>query len=513
MAFELAKTKVLLDDIKTFGKAINTNYLLQLAQLSSDNSENHPAVIRNLTHFQTLLGDYLRACKMKDTKFHAMPVVFETPKPYTAYTISTQLVQAMSKSVYGLQAALKDGVAFHLDASPTGSSSEPFLYQLIAHDLKGRAYRLASASSKEFGWDEKALHGSFEDVQKGRHKMFILNDIVPEIEGEMGLQITSFLDRLMVIDTNIDIIRSPDEYKDIWYCNASGLTAKDESGFFEPRENQLPFMAGMLHPMLNAQVAKHAPDLALKLRDALVKQSTLGKIIKTAGSLDEFPKKSDSLKATLQILDSMEVANSGLVTSPKRLRDKELNDAIHEMHSRSPLAHETIFNNTVYFSGNAAGFRFDQRPAYEHKKVNFYPSKIDPKTGEAVPKKTPSPKMKKNTYAGPSNSAITVSSEKVLEAFNDFKGQGLQPQQIAILILAELEMEKLPLDNNELKQISSVIEGMKNVSVNRLRSGAEWFAALVEQKVNSPNTSPNKVKEETERNPNNTYHRSYLKRT
>lgn len=516
MTFEIERTRSLLADIKTFGKAVNTNYLFQLAQLSSDNSENHPAVIRNLTHFQTLLSDYLRACKMKDTKFHAMPVIFETPKPYTAYTISTRLVQAMAKSVHGLQAALKDGVAFHLDASPTGSSAEPFLYQLIAHDLKGRAYRLASASSKEFGWGEKALHGSFDDVQEGRHQMFILKDIVPEIEGELGQQISSLLERLTIIDANIDIIRSPDEYKDIWYCNASGLTARDESGLFEPRENQLPFMSGMLHPMLNAQVAKHAPDLALKIRDALVKQPTLGTIIKKAGSLDAFPKKLDSLNATLKVLGEAQVPNSGLITTPKRLRDKELNDAIREMHERSPLAHELIFNNTIHFSGNAAGFRFEQRPAYEHKRVNFYPSKVDPSTGEAAPKKAPASKLKQNSpskfNATPLSSASSISAEKVLEAFNDFKGQGLQPQQMAILILTELEMEKLPLNNNELNQISGVIEGMNNVPVSRLKSGAEWFSALVEQKITSLTSSPSKVKEETEQNPSNTYQRAYAMR-
>ena len=88
MAFELERIKSDLEKISGRGKAVDTDYLYKIAKLSFENSENHPAILRNLTHFQTLVGDYERASKLKDTKFHAMPVIFEAPKPYTSYTLS-----------------------------------------------------------------------------------------------------------------------------------------------------------------------------------------------------------------------------------------------------------------------------------------------------------------------------------------------------------------------------------------------------------------------------------------
>ena len=502
MAFELERIKSDLEKISGRGKAVDTDYLYKIAKLSFENSENHPAILRNLTHFQTLVADYERASKLKETKFHAIPVIFEAPKPYTSYTLSIQLVQAMAKSVHGLQTALKDGVAFHLESIPTNSKTEPYIFQLLAHDLKGRAYRLATAAATEFGDIKDELPGRFENVSHGRYEMYTLNGITPEIGGSIGKDITALLERLAIISPNIDIIRTPDKTKDIWYCNAAGLTITDESGLFDPRTNQLPFMMDMIHPMLNAQVAKHAPELALSLRDALVKQSTFSKIMKNTPGLGEQDKRSGAITVQ-KIIDTfkeLNIEHSSRPMVPSSLRDKQLNDALSYLNQRSAMPHERLFNTAVYLSGDSAGFRFDKAPAYEHKRVNFYPTKIDEQTGEkasrpAKPSKKSPPAEEPVSKKRP---GVKIDTNKVLEEFGNLRSQGLQPQQIAILILNELGLETLPLEQHELNQISGVIEGMRHVPASKLRTGAEWFSTLIEQKVNTV-TPNNHVSAKNER--------------
>lgn len=495
MAFELERIKSDLEKISGRGKAVDTDYLYKIAKLSFENSENHPAILRNLTHFQTLVGDYERASKLKDTKFHAMPVIFEAPKPYTSYTLSIQLVQAMAKIVHGLQAALKDGVAFHLESIPTNSKTEPYIFQLLAHDLKGRAYRLATAAATEFGDIKDELPGRFENVPHGRFEMYTLNGITPEIDGSIGKDITALLERLAIITPNIDIIRTPDKTKDIWYCNAAGLTITDESGLFDPRTNQLPFMMDMIHPMLNAQVAKHAPELALSLRDALVKQPTFSKIMKNTP--EDRQNGAITVQKLIDTFKELDIEHSSRPMVPSSLRDKQLNDALSYLNQRSGMPHERLFNTAVYLSGDSAGFRFDRAPAYEHKRVNFYPTKIDEQTGEKAnrPAKTGKKSPPAEDPVSKNKPGVTIDTNKVLEEFGNLRSQGLQPQQIAILILNELGLETLPLEQHELNQISGVIEGMRHVPASKLRTGAEWFSTLIEQKVNAvtPNNhvSPN----------------------
>ena len=89
-----------------------------------------------------------------------------------------------------------------------------------------------------------------------------------------------------------------------------------------------------------------------------------------------------TVQKLIDTFKELDIEHSSRPMVPSSLRDKQLNDALSYLNQRSGMPHERLFNTAVYLSGDSAGFRFDRAPAYEHKRVNFYPTKIDEQTGE-----------------------------------------------------------------------------------------------------------------------------------
>jgi hypothetical protein len=497
MTFNADTVSQQLTSLEGKGKAIDAKKLSDVALFIEERKSENPLIIRNLNHFATLLNDYERASKLKEMKFHNMPVIFEPPQSDDAYKNSEKLVVALSKSLHGIQAALLDGVAFHIDYSYTKSAARPDFAQFVARDLKGRAYRLATASIVDFGDSTKHDMGHFESYPERSFNLYTLDEIEPDLPGEQGEEIKELLSRLCLTSEKMGIIREPEKTKDIWFCSAAGLTVTLDEDTSVKMTNKLPFMMGLCHPMLNAQIKKFNPDFPKKIRDALVKQPTFGKLKKCAAplleTLTESPNSISYGEIIPKTLSAMKEAGIEIGAPCSKTLSDERNKQIIKAHennfARSQSPHERLFNSALISSSLGAGFRFDTKPAYEHKKVNFYPTNVDDNTGL---KRGKGENFTPRAPSRPRSNTTNISSDVILETFMELKDQALQPEQIAFLILSELDQQALPLTKDELKEVGGIVSGMRRVPASRIKTGAEWFASVIEQKIDQVNDANNK---------------------
>jgi hypothetical protein len=495
MSFELESIQKKLEALESKGKAINAHQLSNVASFVQEQKGGDAEITRNLNHFSTLVSDYERASKLKEMNFHNMPVIFEPPQSDDPLKISERLVIAMSKSLHGIQAALQDGMTFHVDYLYTISPENPDFAQFIGRDLKGRAYRLATADMVRHG-----KSGSFSSLPDVNFNVYGLKNIESDLPGEKGEEIKAFLARLCLMSENMDIIRNPAPTKDLWYCTAAGLSVKINEGNEQELKNQYPFMMGLSHPMLNAQVKKFNPQLPLEIRDALVKQPTFGKIVKNSKELLKVLTENPNSVSSTEIVPSIVSVMAGLEVpfgSPcSKAYNDERNRKIVKAHetnfARSKNPHERLFNALLIISTFGKGFRFDTKPKYEHKKVSFYPTNVDNNTGL---KRDSTLKAQSNPSPTANLSGASISSDVVFDTFMELKDQALQPEQIAFLILNELGQQTLPLTKDELKEIGGIISGMRRVPDEKIKTGAQWFSSVVEQKIEQIHCANNNTKE------------------